>query len=843
MKFKFSDIFRKAWPYIVIVLAFVLISFAYAPSVLQGKVINQSDISSWFGMAQEIIEHNAEHPEDEALWTGSMFGGMPATHILVHFQGDWTQGLYNMLFIGDKPVSLFIISLLGGFLLFLAFGVNPWLSAVGAVAITFCSYNMQIIQVGHNTKMIAIAFMPWVLASAVYAYRRNSLLGAIFFALTLSFQIKANHPQITYYLAFIIGGYIIAELYRSIKSKAIPKWVKTSVLVVAGTLLGVATNANKLIPTYEYMGYSMRGGSELTHDEHKQTDGGLKLDYATAWSYGINETPNLLIPNFNGGASSNELSRESETYKLLRSYGANAESLRKGMPTYWGPQPFTAGPMYLGAISVFLFVFGLCVIRGQYKWWVAGISLLALLLSWGSHFMWFSKLFFDFAPLYNKFRTVSMVLVILQILVPLMGILAVNQVLFPEGEPIPAKKVQKSFLIALGVTGGFCLIFALFPGLAGNFAGARDADVFGNNRDLLGALMEDRRSLLRADAWRSLAFILAAAATFYAAYMKKLKALPAIAIIGALILVDLWVIDRRYLNEDHFVTPKTFNAQYNLRPVDKIIHQDTDPHYRVLDLTVNTFNDAIVSYNHKTIGGYNPAKIQRYQDLIDFHIKYEMSDAISAVNKAISSGAASIKDVSAALDYYPVLAMLNTKYIVVDPGSAPLEYTQRLGNAWFIEKVYPATTADEEMEMMDVIDPAFEAVISGASEALASYDITAEGVDENAEIYLTHYSPNRLEYKYSSPQDAVAVFSEIYYPAGWKAFVDGVEKPILRADYVLRALELEAGEHTVEFIYSPKSFKTGKSISLASSIIILLLLVAGIAYEAVPALRGKKKEE
>lgn len=385
---KINEILRKALPYVLIVVGFVVIAYAYAPQVLQGKVVNQADISSWKGMSHEIVEWNEGHPDDPALWTGSMFGGMPATQISVPYKGDATTPLYDLLFWGERPPSYLIISLLGGFLLFLAFGVNPWLSAIGAIAVTFCSYNMQIIQVGHNTKMVAIAFMPWVLAALVYAYRRKALLGAVFFALALSFQIKANHPQITYYLAFIVFGYAIAELcgavvaQRKMKAATPPfretpvgRWLMASVLVLIGGLLGIATNANKLLPTYEYAEYTMRGGSELTHDEHNQTGDGLKLDYATAWSYGINEVPNLLIPNFNGGASSGELSRGSATYKALQSMGAsNIESLRKGMPLYWGPQPFTAGPMYLGAVSLFLFVFGLCVIRGRYKWWIAGVS-------------------------------------------------------------------------------------------------------------------------------------------------------------------------------------------------------------------------------------------------------------------------------------------------------------------------------------------------------------------------------------------------------------------------------------------------------------------------------------
>ena len=562
---KIKEILKKVLPYAVIVAGFVVIAYAYAPQVLQGKVVNQSDISSWKGMSHEILEWNEEHPDDPALWTGSMFGGMPATQISVDYRGDATDPFYNLLFWGQRPPSYLIISLLGGFLLFLAFGVNPWLSAVGAIAVTFCSYNMQIVQVGHNTKMVAIAFMPWVLAALVYAYRRKALLGAVFFALALSFQIKANHPQITYYLAFIVFGYAIAELCGAVAAQrrrkaavrnAVPvsdsiltsgttveppfretpvgRWLIASVLVLVGGLLGIATNANKLLPTYEYAEYTMRGGSELTHDEHNQTGDGLKLDYATAWSYGIEETPNLLIPDFNGGSSSGELSRDSETFRVLQSYGVNAESMRKGMPLYWGPQPFTAGPMYLGAVSLFLFVFGLCVIRGRYKWWIAGVSLLALLLGWGSHFMWFSEIFFKYAPLYNKFRTVSMILVILQVTVPLMGILGVNAALFAK-EPLPDRKVRNGLLTALGVTGGISLLFALFPGLAGDFSSASDAAVFGGNEQLIRALQDDRRSLLRSDAFRSLIFIVLAAGVFFASWKGKLKTMPAVALLGILL--------------------------------------------------------------------------------------------------------------------------------------------------------------------------------------------------------------------------------------------------------------------------------------------------------------------
>ena len=864
---KIKEILKKVLPYAVIVAGFVVIAYAYAPQVLQGKVVNQSDISSWKGMSHEILEWNEEHPDDPALWTGSMFGGMPATQISVDYRGDATDPFYNLLFWGQRPPSYLIISLLGGFLLFLAFGVNPWLSAVGAIAVTFCSYNMQIVQVGHNTKMVAIAFMPWVLAALVYAYRRKALLGAVFFALALSFQIKANHPQITYYLAFIVFGYAIAELCGAVAAQrrrkaavrnAVPvsdsiltsgttveppfretpvgRWLTASVLVLVGGLLGIATNANKLMPTYEYAGYTMRGGSELTHDEHNQTGDGLKLDYATAWSYGIEETPNLLIPDFNGGSSSGELSRDSETFRVLQSYGVNAESMRKGMPLYWGPQPFTAGPMYLGAVSLFLFVFGLCVIRGRYKWWIAGVSLLALLLGWGSHFMWFSEIFFKYAPLYNKFRTVSMILVILQVTVPLMGILGVNAALFAK-EPLPDRKVRNGLLTALGVTGGISLLFALFPGLAGDFSSASDAAVFGGNEQLIRALQDDRRSLLRSDAFRSLIFIVLAAGVFFASWKGKLKTMPAVALLGILLLVDLWGVDKRYLNKEHFVTERNFDSQFNPRPVDNAIHQDTDLSYRVLDLTVNTFNDAIVSYHHKTIGGYSPAKLQRYQDLIDFHIAPEMRTMIDDVNSAMST-ARTVGDLENALGYYPVLSMLNTKYIVVDPGSLPLTYDRRLGNGWLVSRVRTAPTADAEMAALGEIDPAVEAVIFDPEAPEGT--VTEYAGADSGRVELVHYSPNRLRYDVSAPAKGLAVFSEIWYPAGWKAFVDGNEVQVLRADYALRALMIEEGDHEVEFVFDPASFTVGRNISLASSIAILVLLAGAVLYSVLFADKRKQ---
>ena len=494
--------------YIVPIIAFVVIAYAYAPQVLQGKIVDQSDISSWEGMANEIVSHNKANPDDPTLWTNSMFGGMPATSISVIYEGDFTKYIYDLLFVGARPASYLLISLIGGYLLMLAFGVNIWLATLGAIAITFCSYNMQIIQVGHNAKMVAIAFMPWVLGAVVYAYRRNAFWGALLFAFALSFQIKANHPQITYYLAMIILGFGIWQLCKAIKEKALAPFLRTSAIVLVAGLLGIATNTNHLLPTYEYAQHTMRGGTELLPDNSaeeapaatpgKKSRSGLDLEYATQWSYGIEETMNLMIPNFNGGASAGALDRQSETYKALKQGGyQGAENVIRQLPLYWGPQPFTAGPMYMGAITMFLFVLAFFVLRSGLRWWVAVVSLVALMLGWGYHMMPVSEFFFNWAPMYNKFRTVSMILVILQVLLPMTGVLAVNEILFGEDYPGKGERVKKGLYWSLGLTAGVCALFAIIPSLAGSFISSSDGQLPG---EIAAALANDRESLLSADA-------------------------------------------------------------------------------------------------------------------------------------------------------------------------------------------------------------------------------------------------------------------------------------------------------------------------------------------------------
>ena len=850
--------FKKILPYVIAVAGFVVMAFAFAPEVLSGKIVNQSDISSWQGMANEILQYNEANPDDRALWTNSMFGGMPATSISVIWEGDITKYLYDALFIGERPASYLLISLIGGFLLMLSFGVNVYLAFLGAVAITFCSYNMQIIQVGHNAKMVAVAFMPWVLAAVVYAYRKSALWGGVLFAFALSFQIKANHPQITYYLAMIIFGYAIWQLCAAIKEKVLPKFIKTSLILLVTGLIGIATNINNLWPVYEYSQHTMRGGSELVAEgdnvsnaagketTSKKSRSGLDLEYATAWSYGIGETPNLFIPNFNGGSSSGELSRDSQTYRALKENGYAADQAIKALPLYWGPQPFTAGPMYMGAISMFLFVLGFFVLKGGLRWWIGGVSLLALMLSWGYHLMPVSEFFFRFAPLYNKFRAVSMILVILQVLIPVMAVLALNEILYGKDDSkICRDRVKKGFLWSLGITGGFCLIFALIPSLSGGFYANSDAQL---PQIMIEPLWKDRAALLRSDAYRSLMFILAAAVVIWLGWSKKLKGNQAVAIIAVLVIFDMWSVGKRYLNQDHFVSKREFNNAFALRPVDNVILQDTDPNYRVLDLSVNTFNDSYVSYHHKTIGGYSPVKLQRYQDLIEHHISKEIGE----ISRDLQ-GVTTIGEALEALGTYDVLNMLNTRYIVINGNAAPLLNEQAFGNAWFVSNIVKAENANEEIDILHNIDPSQEAIVANnfiTPEYLGDfYNPVANSrgknffftADSAATIDLVSYSPNRLVYKYSSATPNIALFSEVFYAPGWSAklYPVGTDLEIFRANYILRGLALPAGEGEIVFEFAPDSIVVGENISRIASAAIILLLLAGICWEA---LRRKRQQ-
>ena len=896
-----KNILKQAALMLGVILFFVVLSYVFVPEVLDGKVLNQSDISQWQGMSHEIHEWNKEHPDDKTLWTGSMFGGMPTVGMYDDFEGDYTKWIYKLLMGLDRPVSFLFVTLLGAFLLMLAFGIHPLLSVAGAVAVAFCSYNMQIIQVGHNAKMQAIAFAPWVLAAIVYAYRtalgelaatpaRVSIAAAqqpgpdaspvpalkailprlgiasVLFALALSMQIKANHVQISYYLAILILIYVLVLLVDILRKKAPVRGATLRNFAVASVLLlvmggvGIATNANKLIPTYNYTQYTMRGGSELTSDSDTHNSKGLDLDYATQWSYGIEEMPNLMIPNFRGGISEG-LPKSSETYKLLRSAGHPEYAAY--FQEYWGPQPFTAGPMYLGAICCFLFMLGLFLFKGKEKWWLLVATILASFLAWGNHFMAFTRFFFEYVPMYSKFRSVSMALTVLQLTVPVLAFLVLDKIL--KGE-YTKKEFSTKAWIAFGLTGGFCLLCWLFPSVAGSFLTEAEQ---GQPDTLLEALQADRSALLVADARRSFFFIVLTFALLLWAVYRPKKSIVALSVISVLVLVDLFSAGKRYLSADDFMTKKAYKGQFAEREADKWIHQDTDPSYRVLDLSVNTFNDAFQCYHHKCVGGYSPVKLQRYQDLIDRYIFKEISRAEKVLSKVET-----LSEFEDQMPQMPIVSMMNGRYIIVQKDLRAAVNEGAFGNAWLVRSVCEAATPDEEIALLGQVDlhsqavvgkdylpqvtPAFVAEAQRAEATDLGSESEAPASESDEGIVLTQYAPNELHYQFRADAPALAVFSEVFHPIGWKARIQyhpaspetaadaaalassatvapaepvlpvSEELPLLRANWLLRAAQIPAGEGEIVMRYEPEDYVLGANISRASSILLYLLLLLSL---------------
>lgn len=884
-----NTVLKKIGIYAGVLLLFIGLAYGFTPEVFEGKIVNQGDISQWKGMANEAMTHNEAHPEDPTAWSNAMFGGMPTTATIDSFEGDWTDSIYDFLLTGRRPASYLLIALIGGFLLMLSLGTSTLIAVGGAIAIAFCSYNFQIITAGHNTKMQAIAYFPWVLSGIIFTYKAalrsfadaqddkenvqddkknnwkswlpKTVLGATLFGFALSMQIKANHPQITYYLGIVVIAYALGLfIYLCIDKKRwaqLKRFVAASALLLVIGIIGMATNANKLIPTLEYSKYTMRGGSELSADSETHNNNGLDLEYATQWSYGINEMPNLLIPNYNGGGSSSPLPIESETGKFFTEVVGknNAESIVQGAPTYWGPQPFTAGPMYMGAITIFLFILGMILCKGREKWWMLTAVIIAILLSWGHHFMAFTRFWFEHVPMYNKFRTVSMALTVLQVVLPMLGFLVLDRVMNAEYDK---RKLFTAGGIALALTAGFCLIGAFIPGTAsltydGESArlGSMLSQMFGMSVDELAyygitvddwkdALIADRKHLLSADAYRSLILIIVAAALMVLPYLSKTfqSARSRKILTGCVVLVvlfDLWGIGKRYLNEDNFITPKDFTARYNPRPADNYILEDKDPDFRVLDITVDPFNNATPSYHHKCIGGYSPVKMQRYQDLITYMITPEIYEIYDILSSAETYTQAEEK-----MENLQVISMLNGRYIIYDGKQDPLINPHAFGNAWFVEDYLSAATPDEELALLEYADLRNEAVI-GEDFAWAREKVVPGSFTDT--IQLTHYAPNELRYSFSTSGERAAIFSEVYYPKGWKAWIepagtygeviDGRYQPtaqaqevdIFRANWILRGVVLPEGEGELIMRFEPESYTTGKNVSTISSILLILLLL------------------
>jgi len=793
-------------PHILVVAFFLVISYIYFYPVLEGKTLiaNDSNVSKY---ASKEIRDYREETGKEALWTNSIFSGMPAYLISVKYPGNLIKPVDIALRIFKMPVSVLFLAMTGFYILLLMFGVNRWIAVTGALAYGFSSFLFLILAAGHNTQAIAIAYMAPMIGSIYYAYRYNAFKGALLTAFMLSLELVANHPQITYYAVLCILVLIIFEFIRAIKVKTIPEFLKTSALLIIPVIIAIGINFGNLYSVYEYGKFSMRGKSDLV-TENKNQSTGLDRDYITYWSYGIDETMNFLIPNYKGG-SSKPFSRDSETVKALRQN--NMASASNQVLKYWGTQPGTDGPHYMGALVIFLFIIGLIITKGPVKWWLFVATILSVILAWGKNFMPFTNLFIDYVPGYNKFRAVTMTLVIAQFCIPLLGALALRDI-FDSG--ISKKELLKGLKIASGITGGFLLLVIFIPGIAGSFMNQGEA---GYPDWLKHAMVTDRKELLRNDAIRSLVFILAGLTVIIAFIKKKLRKEYSILIIAFLVLVDLWTVDKRYLNADRFERPSAIQKLIAPTTADSFILQDKS-YYRVLNLSVSTFNDNTpTSHFHKSIGGYHGAKLKRYQELIDSSLIRDINTFVSAAGNAKSAG-----DLIPALARTPALNMLNTKYIIYSPDAPPVINPNCPGNAWFVEKPVLVDNANKEIMGIKTLNPRESAIIDKKFSKLVPGALYP--VSEGDTIDLVSYKPNELIYKSSAGSEKLVVFSEIYYPAGWKCFIDGKETPYFRANYVLRSMVVPEGDHEIRFLFEPESYFIGNKVSLAGSVLLILLI-------------------
>jgi len=808
-----KKISRKAGlPYVVAILLFFILSLIYFSPAIEGQKLAQHDNFTYKGMSKEIRDYNRSH-DDVALWTNSMFGGMPSYLVALPITKTIFSPLHKVVTLFNlNPFYFLFLYFVGFYIALLLFGVDPWLSIIGAIAFGFSSYDIIIIAAGHNSKAIAISYMAPIIGGLYYAFRKNRWKGGLIMALFLGLQIFANHLQITYYTLLLVLVLGATELIMAIRRKQLVPFAKTAGVLAILALLAVGANTTRLWTTYQYGKYSIRGKSELTNDQHNKTSG-LDKDYATAWSYGKAETFTLMIPNFNGGSSTGGFDTNSKTYQTLRQNNVpNSRQIIKQLPGYWGPQPFTSGPVYVGAIICFLFVLGLILVKGPLKWWLVVATVLSITLAWGKNFMPLTDFFLNHVPGYNKFRTVSMILVIADFTIPLLGFLALKKLLSGE---VSKKEWLYAFKWAFGITAGFSLLFALVPGLAGNFSGPQDAQLPGW---LLESLQEDRQALLRSDAFRSLIFIVLFAAVLWGTYEKKVTKRNGLVLMGVLILIDFWGVDRRYLNKDNFVTPRQAKQHFTETTADKEILRDTDPDFRVLNMTVSTFNDATTSYYFKSIGGYHGAKMRRYQELIEYHLQHEMQTLGSRM-KAMKSNA----DMDSLFVGLNAINMMNTKYVIVNPNGRPLRNPMALGHAWLVKNYRMVDNADQEIAALNMINPADQAVIDKRfAPEVKNVQIQ---YDPDAQLKLTSYSPNEVDYHYKGKSKQMAVFSEIYYPRGWNVYLDGKKVPYFRTDYVLRGMVLPAGDYDIKFKFQPVSYRMGNTISMASSAILLLLLL------------------
>lgn len=821
---RFKEILPKVLPTGAALLLFFIVSALYFAPQFRGEVLPQHDVQQYEGMAKEIWDNRAQTGEDPQ-WAGRMFGGMPAYLINVAYPAQLVKNTAGQIVkIINTPAAFVFFAMVSMWLMLPIVGVNPWVGIIPSLMYGLSTYFFLIIGAGHVTKMWALVYAPLMMGGAWLTLRGNMWLGGALTALFASLEIGANHPQITYYFLLAMAALWISEGIVAFRKKHLPSFVRRTAVLLAAGILAVGSNFAPLWYTMHHSKQTIRGGSELAAGEETSQEG-LALDYATAWSYGRAESWNLLIPDFMGGDSGRAFTRDGKVAEALKPYGL--EGIAEQLPAYWGQQPYTAGPTYLGAAALFLALLGLLLASGRNKWWIAAVSLLTLLLAWGYNFMGFTEFAFKYLPGYNKFRTVSMALVVVEWTVPLLAALALMPLW--RGE-VPRRKLLRALAWAGGITGGFCLLFAVAGSAIFDFgrteaadfmsrqyyqmfqaAGMQEAIAQGAPEELgevtADAMAADRAAIMRSDAWRSLLMIALAAGSVLLFALGRIRRGWLIALLGVIVLIDLVPVNLRYLPQSRFVAAR--RQQIQPTEADRAILRDPEPGFRVLNLTVSPFNDATTSYFHRSVGGYHGAKLARYQDLIERYLT------------SMDEG---------------VLDMLNTRYLIrFDPAGQPVAELRATANgpAWFVQEVVDAATPEEEIDALGRIDTKTAAVIN-----TREFDIRPL-IGGEGEIRLEEYRPNYLRYEYTATAPGTAIFSEIYYKDGWTAYIDGIETPYFRADYLLRGMELPAGTHTVEWRFRAPGWNTVEGVTLVASLTIL----AGIIATVILVLRHERRQK
>lgn len=792
--------YKKFLPHGLIIIGFVIISLAYFNPVLSGKQIFQSDIMHYIGMAQQQKSF-AEATGEETYWTNSAFGGMPTYQLGAKYPHNYIKELDSALRFLPRPADYLFLYFIGFYILLLTLKVDYKLSALGALAFGFSTYLIIILGVGHNSKAHAIAYMPLVLSGILLTFQRNYIYGFLLTCVALALEISTNHFQMTYYLMFLVIILGIVYLIDAFKKQELPHYFKTIGLLSIAAILAVALNATNIMATKEYVKHSTRGKSEITINPDgspKEITTGLDKDYITEYSYGILESFNLFIPRFMGGGSYEDVGKESASYDFFIGLGASpiqALEQVKVTPTYWGDQTIVEAPAYVGAVVLFLFVLALFLVKGKLKWWLVAGTILSLLLSWGKNLNFLTDFFIDYVPMYNKFRAVSSIQVLLELCIPMLAIFGLVK-LFKDD--ITHETKLKALKFSAIITGGLALIFLLFKSSFLDFSGINDGyyrQSYG--QAFMDAIKEDRQTLFTKDTIRTFIFVALSALTVFMYLNKKWSQNLVIFVFAGLIIFDLVGVDRRYVNEENFVSAKQVNKPYQANAADLEIMKDTT-HYRVFDLTSGA---ARASYFHNSLGGYHAAKLGRYNELFEYHI---MKNNINVLN------------------------MLNAKYIIADDEQGtifPYQNDDTNGNAWFVNELNKVATANEEMKALDSMDTKIKAITT------QDLPVSKFTLDSTANITLTTHKPNYLKYQSNNNNDGFAVFSEIYYADGWNAYIDGKLTPHHRVNYVLRALQIPKGKHTIEFKFEPKVIETGSKIALASSILLGLLIIGGLFFK------------